>query len=75
MPLPPCDHDECGPTACQKTPTAPKIIQIAINPDGETCLPCLYALRDDGSIWGTPLIVPKDEEHRLGKWNQLPPIP
>lgn len=73
----------CVPTAPEihpKPPTTmptdkPKIIQIAINPDGDTCYPCLYALRDDGTIWATALVVPGNQSERLGVWSQLTPIP
>jgi len=63
------------PAMPPEPPAKPKIIQIAINPDGDTCYPCLYALRDDGTIWATALVVPGNESERLGVWSQLPAIP
>jgi len=49
-----------------------KVVQIAIAPEGDNCLPLLVALADDGTMWlgNIPLSDPVNPE-----WVQVPPIP
>jgi hypothetical protein len=45
-----------------------QIVQIAAMTEAATNLECVYALCDDGSVWGFA-------EYRDDAWRRLPPIP
>ena len=45
-----------------------KVIQIAANSEGDTTDALVFALCDDGTMWGRQIVMD-------GVWVQLPPIP
>ncbi len=53
-------------------PAKPKIIQIAINPEGESAYSVLFALRDDGTVWQMPLMAQNTANL---EWSQVKAIP
>ena len=53
-------------------PKRPKIIQIAINPEGDSAYSVLFVLRDDGTVWQLPLMANNSSNLQ---WTQVNPIP